>query len=91
MIDQSLGFNFEQRESTGVATINPKETVMHVIYRGKKYEVLYPNFCGDWSEYSLKSHFSDGSMFPAKKTDCRPVAEGVKRPRQGSNLSASQS
>ena len=64
---------------------------MHVIYRGKKYEVLYPNFCGDWSEYSLKSHFSDGSMFPAKKTDCRPVAEGVKRPHQGSNLSASQS
>ena len=83
-----LGFNFEQRESTGVATINPKETDMHVIYRGKKYEVLYPNFCGDWAEYSLKSNFSDGSMFPAKKTDCRPVAEAPKPRRQAAHLSA---
>lgn len=63
---------------------------MHVIYKGKQHEVLYPRFCGDYELYTLKSQFSDGSMFPAKKTDCRPVSEGVKRPRQRTKLSASQ-
>jgi len=61
---------------------------MYVIYRGKKYEVLYPSFCGDWAEYSLKSNFSDGSMFPAKKTDCRPVTQTQKPRRQAAHLSA---
>ena len=62
---------------------------MHVIYKGKQHEVLYTRFCGNYALYALKSHFSDGSMFPAKKTDCRPVAEGVKRPRQAATSTAS--
>ena len=62
---------------------------MYVIYRGKQYEVLYPSFCGDWAEYSLKSHFTDGSMFPAKKTDCRPVTEASKPRRQAATSTAS--
>lgn len=90
-IDMALGFDGGQRESTVIATKHMEDTDMHVIYKGKQHEVLYTRFCGDYELYALKSHFSDGSMFPAKKTDCRPVAEGAKRPRQGSNLNASQS
>ena len=51
----------------------PSERKMTVIYQGKKYAVLYPSFCGDYSLYALKSNFPDGSMFPAKKSDCRTV------------------
>jgi len=62
---------------------------MHVIYKGKQHEVLYTRFCGDYELYTLKSHFADGSMFPAKKTDCRPVTQTPKPRRQAATSAAS--
>lgn len=46
---------------------------MFVIYQGKRYEVVYTRFFGDPGLYALRSRFSGGSIFPAKKEDCRPV------------------
>ena len=47
---------------------------MNVMYRGKTYEVVYTDYLGrDSGLYGLKSRFSGGVVFPAKKRDCRPV------------------
>lgn len=49
---------------------------MHVVYRGKQYEVAYPKFLGRFDLYGIKSRFSGGSIFPARKADCRPAKGG---------------
>ena len=41
---------------------------MNVMYRGKTYEVVYTDYLGrDSGLYGLKSRFSGGAVFPAKK------------------------
>jgi hypothetical protein len=47
---------------------------MYVRYQGKTYEVAYTRYLGsDSGLYGLKSRFSGGAVFPAKKRACRPV------------------
>jgi hypothetical protein len=70
-----LGFPGHECVHKAIATSNP-ETKMHVIYRGKTYEVAHTDYFGlDSGLYGLKSRFPHGSTFPAKKSDCRPVKE----------------
>ena len=88
-IDMALGFDDGQRESTVIVTKQMEDTDMHVIYKGKQHEVLYTRYCGDYELYALKSRFPDGSMFPAKKTDCRPLTDAPKLRRQAATSAPS--
>jgi len=47
---------------------------MNVSYQGKTHTVAYDRFLGDPTLYGLTSNFPGGSVFPAKKRDCRPVS-----------------
>lgn len=53
--------------------MNTVKSNMFVIYRGKRYQVVYKRFLGDTGLYGLQSRFAGGSIFAAKKDDCRPA------------------
>jgi hypothetical protein len=53
---------------------------MNVHYQGQIYEVAHRHYLGwDSGLYGLKSRFSGGAVFPARKIDCRPV-EPTRKP-----------
>jgi hypothetical protein len=70
-----LGFAPGERVHRDVETIQTqRENTMNVRYQGQIYEVAHRHYLG-WNSglYGLKSRFSGGATFPARKVDCRPV------------------
>ena len=79
----SLGFAMGKRVH-GAIKANRPETAMNVRYRGKIYEVAYTRYLGRDSDlYGLKSRFSGGAVFPAKKRACRPIQGDAARQQAG--------